>query len=69
VFEYDYYLDHNDPDERIKMQQALMEAGMMIEKYSAKTGVVTWIRHVFSQGFRRKESFLYSIAGVDECPN
>jgi len=37
VFEYDYYLDQNDPDERMKMQQAMMEAGMMIEKYSAKT--------------------------------
>ena len=68
VFEYDYYLDHHDPDERIKMQQALREAGMMIERYSTETGTVTWIRYVFSQGFSRKESFLYSVAGVDECP-
>lgn len=60
VFEYDYYLDQNDPDEKLKMQQAMMEAGMMIEKYSAETGTVTWIRYVFSQGFSRKESFLYS---------
>jgi len=60
VFEYDYYLDQNDPDERMKMQQAMMEAGMMIERYSAETGTVTWIRYVFSQGFSRKESFLYS---------
>jgi hypothetical protein len=60
VFEYDYYLDQNDPDERIKMQEAMMEAGMMIERYSAETGTVTWIRYVFSQGFSRKESFLYS---------
>jgi len=60
VFEYDYYLDQNDPDERIKMQKAMMEAGMMIERYSAETGTVTWIRYVFSQGFSRKESFLYS---------
>jgi hypothetical protein len=61
VFEYDYYLDQNDPDERMMMQQAMMEAGMMIERYSAETGTVTWIRYVFSQGFSRKESFLYSI--------
>lgn len=60
VFEYDYYLDQNDPDERIKMQKAMMEAGMMIERYSAETGTVTWIRYLFSQGFSRKESFLYS---------
>ena len=65
VFEYDYYLDQNDPDERIKMQQAMMEAGMMIEKYSAKTGTVTWIRYVFCQGFSRKESYLYGEAGAN----
>ncbi len=59
VFEYDYYLDQNDPDEISSMQQAMMEAGMMIEKYSAETGTVTWIRYVFSQGFSRKENFLY----------
>lgn len=60
VFEYDYYLDQNDPGEIAKMQQAMMEAGMMIERYSAETGTVTWIRYVFTQGFSRKESFLYS---------
>jgi hypothetical protein len=65
VFEYDYYFDQNDPDERKKIQQAMMEAGMMIEKYSAETGTVTWMRYVFCQGFSRKESFLYSGAGID----
>lgn len=66
VFEYDYYLDQNDPDERKRIQQAMMEAGMMIEKYSAETGTVTWIRYVFCQGFSRKESFLYKIDGADK---
>ncbi len=66
VFEYDYYLDQNNPDDRKKIQQAMMEAGMMIEKYSAETGTVTWIRYVFCQGFSRKESFLYSLAGADK---
>jgi len=42
-----------------------MAAGMMIERYSAETGTVTWIRYVFSQGFSRKESFLYSVAGAE----
>jgi hypothetical protein len=68
VFEYDYYLDQNDLDQKMKMQQALMEAGMMIERYSSETGTVTWIRYVFCQGFSRKEGFLYSTAGVDKCP-
>ena len=66
VFEYDYYLDQNAPDEKTKMQQALMEAGMMIERYAAETGTVTWIRHVFCQGFSRKESFLYATAGANK---
>jgi hypothetical protein len=59
VFEYDYYLDQNDEDEKSRMRQAMGEAGMMIEKFTAATGTVTWIRHVFRQGFSRKESFLY----------
>ena len=66
VFEYDYYLDQNDEDEKNRMRQALMEAGMMIGKFAAETGTVTWIRHVFRQGFSRKESFLYQGAGVGE---
>jgi len=66
VFEYDYYLDQNDEDEKNRMRQALMEAGMMIGKFTAETGTVTWIRHVFRQGFSRKESFLYQGAGVGE---
>jgi hypothetical protein len=44
----------------MKMQQAMMEAGMMIEKYSAEEGTIAWIRYVFSQGFSRKESYLYA---------
>ncbi len=64
VFEYDYYLDQNDEDEKARMRQAMLEAGTMIEKFAAQTGTVTWIRHVFRQGFSRKESFLYSGGGV-----
>ena len=66
VFEYDYYLDQNDPEEKRKMQQAMGEAGMMIERYATATGTITWIRHVFSQGFSRKEGFLY--AGATDRP-
>jgi hypothetical protein len=60
VFEYDYYLDQNDEAEKARLGQALQEAGLMIEKHAAATGTVTWIRHVFRQGFSRKESFLYT---------
>ena len=66
VFEYDYYLDQNDEDEKKRMRQAMSEAGAMIEKFTAETGTVTWIRHVFRQGFSRKESFLYQGAGAGE---
>ncbi len=66
VFEYDYYLDQNDEEEKDRMRQAMMEAGMMIGKFAAETGTVTWIRHVFRQGFCRKECFLYQGAGVSE---
>lgn len=66
VFEYDYYIDQTDPEERKRAQQALMEAGMMIEKYSAETGTLTWIRYVFGQGFSRKESFLFSTNQADK---
>ncbi len=59
VFEYDYYLNQNDQDEIARMQQALQEAGMMIEGYAQNTGTVKWIRHLFTQGFCRKENFLY----------
>ncbi len=60
VFEYDYYLDQNDPDEIARMQQALQDAGMMINEYVKKTGTVKSIFQLFTQGFCRKENFLYS---------
>jgi hypothetical protein len=60
VFEYDYYLDQNDEAQKASMRRALQEAGEMIAAHAAATGTVTWIRHVFRQGFCRKESFLYS---------
>jgi hypothetical protein len=41
------------------MQQAAIEAGMMIERFAAKTGTVRWISHVFGQGFSRMENILY----------
>ena len=60
VFEYDYYLDQNDPEEIGRMQQAMYEAGMMIEGYSAKEPAVKWIRYTLYQGFCRMENLLYT---------
>ncbi len=60
IFEYDYFLDHTDPDEISRMQPAVMEAAGMIEGYSARTGTVRWIRYVLYQGFARMENLLYS---------
>jgi hypothetical protein len=65
VFEYDYYFDQNDPGEKMKVRQAMMEAGMMIEKYSTEQGTITWIRYVFCQGFSRKDGFLYAGAAAN----
>jgi hypothetical protein len=60
VFEFDYYLNQNDPDEIGRMQQAMYEAGMMIEGYSAKYPAVKWIRYTLYQGFCRMENLLYT---------
>jgi hypothetical protein len=59
VFEYDYYLDHTNEEERARMRQAAVEAGAMIEGFAARTGTVRWISHVFGQGFSRMENILY----------
>ena len=60
VFEYDYYMDQTNEEERARMQQAAVEVGMMIEGFAARTGTVRWISHVFGQGFSRMENILYN---------
>lgn len=59
VFEYDYYVDQNDQAEIQNIQKAAFEAGVMIEKYSASTKTVRWIRYVLGQGFSRMDNLLY----------
>jgi len=59
VLEWDMYLDHTDPGQVVKMQQAMAETGRMITEFSHRDPRVLWIRYVFNQGFSRKESFLY----------
>jgi UDP-N-acetylenolpyruvoylglucosamine reductase len=60
IFEYDYYLDQNDSDDISRMRQATMEAGALIENYSAGTGSIRWLRDLLHQGYSRKENILYS---------
>ncbi len=60
ILEYDYFFDQNDPDEISRTQRAAMDAGALIESYSARLGTIRWIRHVVHQGFSRKENILYT---------
>lgn len=60
VLEYDYFFDQNDPDEIARTQLAAMDAGAVIEAYSARLGTIRWIRHVVNQGVSRSENMLYT---------
>lgn len=60
ILEYDYFFDQNDPDAIARIQQAGMEAGALIEEYSARLGTIRWIRHVVNQGVCRSENLLYT---------
>ena len=60
VWEYDYYFDHNDPDEISRIQLATYEAGALLDEYSEKTGTIRQVRYVVNQGCCRKENLLYS---------
>jgi hypothetical protein len=59
VLEYDYYVDHTDEADRRRVQGAMPDIAQVIEGlYRDKKGV-TWIKHIVSQGFSRKENILY----------
>ncbi|MBE3131726.1 MAG: FAD-dependent oxidoreductase [Acidobacteria bacterium] len=60
VWEHDFYFDHNDPAEVLRIQQAAYEAGALIDDYSLKTGTIRQVRYVVNQGCCRKENLLYS---------
>ncbi len=59
VFEYDYYVDHADEADRKRIQDAMPEMMSLIERLYKEVKGVTWIKHIVSQGFSRKEQFLY----------
>ncbi len=59
VLEYDYYFDHNDPDDIKKIRQAAHEAGALLDEYSRKTGTVRQFHYIVNRGCCRKENLLY----------
>ncbi len=60
ILEYDYFFDQTDADEITRVRQAGMEAGALIEEYSARLGTLRWIRHLVNQGVCRSENLLYT---------
>jgi UDP-N-acetylenolpyruvoylglucosamine reductase len=60
IYEYDYFFDHNDPEEVQRMKHAAFEANAVIDEYSVNTGVVKGHPYMLHQGFARKENLLYS---------
>ncbi|MDD4681091.1 MAG: FAD-binding protein, partial [Clostridia bacterium] len=59
IWEYDYYFDHNNPDDLVRIQRAAHEAGDLLDEYSRRTGTVKQVRYVVNQGCCRKENLLY----------
>ena len=60
ILEYDYYIDHTDRSEAEKIRKAMVEIGPMLDRLSARTKGIKWLKYVFSLGCSRKESFLYT---------
>ena len=59
IWEYDYYFDHDNPDEVSRIQLATYEAGALLDEYSEKTGTIRQVRYVVNQGCCRRENLLY----------
>jgi len=60
LLEYDFFFDQTDSDEIARVQRAAMDAGAVVEGYSARLGTIRWIRHVVNQGICRRENLLYT---------
>jgi hypothetical protein len=58
-WEYDYYFDHNNPEDLHKIRQATQDAGALLDVYSIKTGTIRQVRNVVNRGCCRKENLLY----------
>ncbi|GAB6060788.1 FAD-binding oxidoreductase [Desulfonatronum parangueonense] len=60
ILEYDYYIDHQDPEEAEKIRLAMTEFEPYLDNLSATTKGVKWLKYIFSQGCARKDAFLYT---------
>ncbi len=60
ILEYDYYIDHRNPEEAEKIEQARLEFEPYLDELSARVKGVKWLKYIFSQGCARKEAVLYS---------
>jgi hypothetical protein len=61
ILEYDYYIDHTDPDEREKIAKAMPELDPWLDGLAARVPGALSLKYVFSQGCSRKENFLYRV--------
>jgi hypothetical protein len=61
VLEYDYYLDHADPEDRAKIVRALPAVEDMLRDLTGRVPSFTSLKDIFGQGYARKESFLYRV--------
>ncbi|MGZ6225563.1 MAG: FAD-binding protein [Syntrophales bacterium] len=60
ILEYDYYCDQTNESEKKRIQEAMPELVPMIEGLCRDVKGVAWMKHIVSQGFSRKEQFLYT---------
>jgi hypothetical protein len=61
ILEYDYYIDHTDPEEQEKIARAMPALDPWLDALAARVPGVLSLKYVFSQGCVRKESFLYRV--------
>jgi hypothetical protein len=59
VLEYDYYIDHTDPEEKQKIARAMLRVEPWLDRLSSETRGVKSLKYIFAQGCCRKETFLY----------
>ncbi len=60
LLEYDYYVDHTDESDRKRIEGGMSEVVPLIEGLCRDVKGVAWMKHIVSQGFSRKEQFLYT---------
>ena len=60
ILEYDYYIDHSNPEEAERIERAQLEFEPYLDELSARVKGVKWLKYIFSQGCARKEAVLYT---------